>query len=108
MAGTKTIALSDGTAVEFRELTKPERERMERIKSGGSLEVGGESLTRDAVLMAWTITSAVLSPPDITNVLLAGMEEGRLADAEMVDLHNAILDFTAEQVLARVTPRGRA
>ena len=37
---TKTILLSDGTAVEFRELTKSEWERMERIKFGGSLEKG--------------------------------------------------------------------
>jgi len=83
-------------------------ERMERIKFGGSLEIGRETLTRDAVLMAWTITRAVLSPPDITNVLLSGMEEGRIAETEMIDLHNAILDFTAERVLARVTPTGRA
>jgi len=105
---TKTILLSDGTAVEFRELTKSEWERMERIKFGGSLEIGRETLTRDAVLMAWTITRAVLSPPDITNVLLSGMEEGRIAETEMIDLHNAILDFTAERVLARVSPTGRA
>jgi hypothetical protein len=104
---TKTIVLSDGTAVEFRELTKSEWERMERIKSGAT-KIGGETLTRDALLMAWTITRAVLSPPDITKVLLTGMEEGSIAEAEMIDLHNSILDFTAEQVLARVTPRGRA
>ena len=48
---TKTILLSDGTVVEFRELTKSEWERMERIKFGGSLEIGRETLTRDAVLM---------------------------------------------------------
>jgi hypothetical protein len=36
------------------------------------------------------------------------MEEGRIAETEMIDLHNAILDFTAERVLARVTPKGQA
>jgi hypothetical protein len=53
MAPTKTIALSDGTKVKIRELTKPEWERMERIKSAGSIDVEGETLTTEALLMVW-------------------------------------------------------
>jgi hypothetical protein len=105
---TKTIMLSDGTAVEFRELTVSEWERMHQIKSNGDLEIAGETVTADALLMTWTITRAVLNPPDLVKVLLNGMEEGRIAETEMMDIHNAILDFTAERALARVAPKGTA
>jgi hypothetical protein len=51
MGATKTFALSDGTEVRFRELTAPEWERMDQIKSGGGVEIGGETLTTDALQM---------------------------------------------------------
>src|SRR4029453_18041285 len=97
MVATKTITLSDGTKVKIRALTKPEWERMERIKSGGSIDVEGETLTTEGLMIVWTITSAVKSPPRIIDVLFAGVEEGRIAKKEMIDLHNAIVDFTAER-----------
>jgi hypothetical protein len=106
MVATKTITLSDGTKVKIRALTKPEWERVERIKSGGSIDVEGETLTTEALLIVWTITSAVKSPPRIIDVLFTGVEEGRIAKNEMIDLHNAIVDFTAERLLADVTPTG--
>jgi hypothetical protein len=108
MAATKTIALSDGTKVKIRALTKSEWERMERIKSGGSIDVEGETLTSEALLIVWTITNAVKSPPRIIDVLFTGMEEGRIAKKEMIDLYTAIVDFTAERLLVDVTPKGRA
>jgi hypothetical protein len=46
--------------------------------------------------------------PSVIDVLFTGVEEGRIAKKEMIDLHNAIVDFAAERLLADVTPTGRA
>jgi hypothetical protein len=59
-------------------------------------------------VIAWSITTAVTSPSSIIDVLFTGMEEGRIADAEMIDLHKAILDFTGSQLLAGMRPNGQA
>jgi hypothetical protein len=99
--------LSDGTEISFRALTIAERDRLAKIQAGVSLEIADEILASDALVIAWTITTAVTSPSRILEILFAGMEAGRIAYAEMIDLHNAILDFSGGQRLAAVRPKVR-
>jgi len=90
--------------ISFRALTIAERDRLAKIQAGVSLEIADEILTSQALMIAWTITTAVTSPPSILEVLFAGMEAGHIADAEMIDVYNAILDFTGGQLLEAVQP----
>jgi hypothetical protein len=100
--------LSDGTKIHFRALTIAEGDRLARIQAGVSLEIADEILISEALVIAWTITTAVTSPSRIIDVLFAGMEEGRIADAEIIDLHNSILDFTGSQSLVGSAAKGQA
>jgi hypothetical protein len=82
--------LSDGTEISFRTLTITERDRLAKIQAGLSPEIADEILASEALVIAWTITTAVTSPSSILEILFAGMEAGRIADGEMIDLPNAV------------------
>jgi hypothetical protein len=58
--------------------------------------------------MMYTITTAVLRSTKILDVLFDGMDAVRIDEVEMVELHNAIVDFTIEQLLAREPTKGQA
>ena len=82
--------LSDGTEISFRALTIAERDRLAKIQAGVSPEIADEILASEALVIVWTITTAVTSPSSILEILFAGMEAGRIADGEMIDLPNAV------------------
>jgi hypothetical protein len=98
---------SDGTQIRFRALTLAEIQGMENVESR-SVEIEGGRLPPEALQMMYTITRAVLSPQKIFTVLFDKIDAGRIDEAEMTALHNAILDFTAEQLLAREPTKGQA
>jgi hypothetical protein len=100
--------LSDGTEICFRALSQAEIARIESVKSRGSIDVERESLPPEVLVMMYTITTAVLRPTKVLDILFDGMDSGSLDEVEMVELHNAILDFTMEQLLAREPAKGRA
>ena len=100
--------LSDGTEIRFRALSQTEIDRIESVRSRGSIDIERESLPPEALVMMYTITTAVVRPTNVFDVLFDGMDAGRLVEVEMAELYSAILDFTTEQLLAREPAKGRA
>jgi len=95
--------LSDGTEVVFRSLTEDEGEMLARIReSGDSIEVRGVTLPNDSLLLITAIPAVVISPPNILDVLMGKLEREQIAQREVVELYNAILDFSVKSGLTKL------
>jgi hypothetical protein len=97
--------LSDGTRAEFRALETTESTLLSKIHDGlRCIYISGERLDPIAHGLILVLRALVSpSPAELMEMLKAG----QIKEGEVIDLYNAIVDFTSDQAMER-PPKGSA